>query len=410
MEVDALRPTICRKRKLNGTSDGWPCKHTKGGLGEHKAHIVELSTKPLRFLYINKGRWEAYNDEVSAAIQISFAAQKKSARFIVSGQYYVVDFSHMMQLNLQTGFLRSIAWVDSSGKLVAPARRLEGCSRHWLSLLQTISQRASVVHAEEKSATPQELFEYSRCDTSAGCPQRKDDCQSAQESCNEGFLELGNGVCLLKKDDSDYFFVKEKFISGLGSLSRYTSVMSIHRCVFERTTAQVRLETFRKQMQAVASSRGDANVRYAWHGTSKKGIQGIISHGFGKSGVPKHGAICGSGFYLAPEGNSLRSLINSDMDEQGTQYMLLCKVIMGGTDEIQLEGQQFSPSSEDYDTCVDITERPSQFTWTAHMNTHILPQFIVKFKLSEPWQGEYVYIRFSSSTCFHNKIFIDDCQ
>ncbi|MCO5581398.1 hypothetical protein L7F22_035282, partial [Adiantum nelumboides] len=73
----------------------------------------------------------------------------------------------------------------------------------------------------------------------------------------------------------------------------------------------------------------------------------------------------------------------SDVDEDGEQHIVLCKVIMGRMEQVLPGSQQFHPSNEGFDTGVDDAARPKRYiVWSTHMNTHILPLFIISFKLS----------------------------
>jgi len=72
--------------------------------------------------------------------------------------------------------------------------------------------------------------------------------------------------------------------------------------IYSTVSGQARSQTFRRHVEDVVrkSIDGNANVRYAWHGTSNKGVSGIIIHGFGHPKMPKHGTTYGIGVYLAP--------------------------------------------------------------------------------------------------------------
>lgn len=83
------------------------------------------------------------------------------------------------------------------------------------------------------------------------------------------------------------------------------------------------------------------------------------------------------------------SALYSDVDENGEQYMLLCKVIMGRTEQVHPGSEQFHPSNEEYDTGVDDLGNPRRYiVWSTHMNTHILPHFVISFKLEHSLRGE----------------------
>ncbi|KAH7404231.1 hypothetical protein KP509_15G016800 [Ceratopteris richardii] len=410
MEAVGTVANTPHKRKLEYVVQERPCKQVKPRIEKMCPFSNDDGCEHLRFMYLNKGKWEPYSDEISASIGRCFAANKKLARFSFSGQLYAVSFLHMMQLNLKTAYIRSIAWVDGSGKLVLPAIRIEGRSRHWLSVLNRKPRRASSHYLKGDSVSSQQRASGCRkSDTETSSSECSDRPSSA---CSDVILELGNRIADVDSEDQEYSMIMEKFISGLGPLMKHTSVIGLHRCLFEGASAQARLKIFQGQEQAVQASRGDANVCFAWYGTSRKGISGIISHGFGRSGIPSHATTYGSGIYLTPEGNTFLSAVYSEADERETQFMLLCKVIRGRSEKVSAGSQQFAPTSEEYDTGVDNVQQPSQYiVWSTHMNTHILPHFIVTYKLSAAGQSvlrakrmQLLSSVFCCSSCIHHSL------
>eukprot|EP00250_Pteridium_aquilinum_P014130 c21800_g2_i1 orf=1-1143(-) len=377
---NVIDPDANHKRKLEGigllSDDKRACKRAKLEpelsasqncvtfwhkwlLVHQDAFNLERSGTPVRFMYFNKGQWEDYRSDVMATISICFAACKSSTKFSVDGKMYMVDFVRMVQLNSQSGYVRSVAWIDDRGNCFTPSRCIEGSCDKVLSDLQQTSE-----HGAQLSAG------CGKCETVWNGLEGKDVSTAAAPSLHD-FAHLGSRLTALADDDEGYSFVKNKFLSGLGLLAKHTLVTAVYRCSFEGTSGQLRLQTFQRQEQAVGEARGDANVRYAWHGTSKKGVSGIILHGFGQPRVPKHGAVYGVGVYLAPEEQSHVSASYSDIDENGAHHMLLCRVIMGRMECINGGSEQFYPSCEDYDTGVDNLKSPKRhIIWSTHMNTH----------------------------------------
>ncbi len=85
---------------------------------------------------------------------------------------------------------------------------------------------------------------------------------------------------------------------------------------------------------------------------------------------------------------SVYSAMYADSDENGEQHMLMCQVILGAA-ELVLQGfDQFCQSGEHFDTGADDLFAPKQLiVWSTHMNTHILPLYVVRFKLSPKWHS-----------------------
>lgn len=97
----------------------------------------------------------------------------------------------------------------------------------------------------------------------------------------------------------------------------------------------------------------------------------------------------------------LYSVPFSDLDINGEQYAVLCRVILGNVEEVPLGSHQFHPSCENFDSGInDITNPKHYIIWSTHMNTHILPEYVVSFKAPHQSHGivELCFL-ISSHTC-----------
>jgi hypothetical protein len=116
-------------------------------------------------------------------------------------------------------------------------------------------------------------------------------------------------------------------------------------------------------------------------------VSGIILHGFGQRRTPTNGSAYGVGVYLAPENHADVSAVYADDDKNGEQHILLCRVILGAAELVLQGSDQFHPSSEHFDTGADDLFAPKRLiVWSTHMNTHILPLYVVSFKLAPRWR------------------------
>lgn len=212
------------------------------------------------------------------------------------------------------------------------------------------------------------------------------------------FPLLGDKIVKLDQADHDFTTVQNRFFTGLGMLASYTTIKGIYKNCYRSTSGLSRLQAFKKQEEITKIARGDANIKYAWHSTSKQGVSVIVLHGFGQPRTPKNGAMYGVGVYLAPEDYSHVSAVYSDVDENGEQHIVLCRVIMGNIEQVEQGSQQFHPINEHFDTGVDDICNPKRFVvWTTHMNTHILPEYIISFKLAPPWNDIIAALRVKST-------------
>ncbi|KAF8378284.1 hypothetical protein HHK36_029623 [Tetracentron sinense] len=209
------------------------------------------------------------------------------------------------------------------------------------------------------------------------------DCESGTSSVNpEQFgLFSGNGTRRVEEGSSEYNIIKKKIVSGVESLGEHTTVVAIHRNSYSSVMGQARLQSFRIFSEAVTTKcNGNANIKDAWYGDSEDGILKIVSHGFGQCGKPQSSELYGLGIYLSPMDSCIDSMKSSIVDKNGLSHLLLCRVILGNMEVIHPGSEQFQPSSELFDSGVDNLLAPRKYIiWTTHMNTHILPEYIISF-------------------------------
>lgn len=75
------------------------------------------------------------------------------------------------------------------------------------------------------------------------------------------------------------------------------------------------------------------------------------------------------------------SALASEVDEDGLRHILLCRVILGNMEVVCPGSKQYHPSSQQFDSGVDNLVAPRRYTvWSAYMNSHIFPSFIISFK------------------------------
>lgn len=76
------------------------------------------------------------------------------------------------------------------------------------------------------------------------------------------------------------------------------------------------------------------------------------------------------------------SVKSSRVDEEGIRYLILCRVILGKLEIVHPGSEQCHPSTEEYDSGVDSLSSPKKYiVWCTRMNTHVLPECIVSFKV-----------------------------
>eukprot|EP00249_Psilotum_nudum_P022793 c28644_g2_i2 orf=369-2309(+) len=400
---------------------GWPTNNLPVDVSNFRKSGV-----PSRFMYYDEAEWKDFSKDATSVLCEHFRDGKNFAELSIDGKNYLVNFLLMMQWNQQTGCLRSIAWIDENGKCFFPSTLFEGNASQLLAKQGGTDHQ---LHLKSDNGThicrTFEFLDATRKTEDGACLDGLlGDCNRLQKAntglqsisgislhlkverethannvaaarrVSQDFPLLEDKLIELEQGDQEHALVANKFLAGLGMLVTYTSVVGIYRENHSSMTGQARLQAFQKQEEFKRKMRGDANVRYAWHGTSKQGVSGIVLHGFGQPKMPKNGTVYGVGVYLAPEDYSHVSAVYSDVDENGEQHVVLCRVIMGNMEQVQPGSEQFHPSSEEYDTGVDNLLNPKRYIiWSTHMNTHILPQYIVSFKISPRWHDVMAALR-----------------
>lgn len=383
---------------------------------------------PARFMYLCKGEWVDFPWETVCFLKQGFQNGKTAIEIAMRGSSssYLVDFLRMSRIDLSDGFHTWIAWIDIHGKCFFPRVFCQGNPSFDIKIclgkpLQTgecegitsnKNEKPTLVKSESEGTLEQGYMSESESTLEQGSSDsvpgedHSQPCDEAQfpecgtfgvsysGASTSASLELESGsffgskksnnlMIKLEDGDKEFVAVRDRFLGGLRTLAALTTIVGIYRIV----SGQARSQTFRRHAEDVArkSACGNANMRYAWHGTSNKAISGIILYGFGHPKTPKHGAAYGIGVYLAPENCAYISAAYSDVDENGEQHMVLCRVIMGNIEQVKHGSQQFHPSSEQFDTGIDDLKSPKRYiVWSTHMNTHILPEYVVSFRVPPP--------------------------
>ncbi|KHN34314.1 Putative inactive poly [ADP-ribose] polymerase SRO5 [Glycine soja] len=112
----------------------------------------------------------------------------------------------------------------------------------------------------------------------------------------------------------------------------------------------------------------------------KEEINDIIQHGFGHA----HS----NGLRLSPQDSPLESVKSSVVDKDGLRHLLLCRVILGKTEVVPRGSYQCRSSSQEFDSGVDDLSNPKEYViWCNQINTHVLPEYVLSFRLPSPLKG-----------------------
>ncbi|EOA35496.1 hypothetical protein CARUB_v10020702mg [Capsella rubella] len=196
----------------------------------------------------------------------------------------------------------------------------------------------------------------------------------------------GDSTILLSEDSFENDLIKNCFLSGMGSFSGETTIVSVRKNSTERRiTTKAKFAAFKVFTEALTrKNEGVANVKYGWYSGSKEEIDRIVTYGFSNREIEKFENDAGShgvGIHLVHHRYSLAAALVGEGDEEGTKHVLLCRVILGKPEQIVAGSKQFQPSSYRFDSGVDNLENPRKYViWSSNMNSHILPTYIVSFK------------------------------
>ncbi|CAA7035054.1 unnamed protein product [Microthlaspi erraticum] len=218
-----------------------------------------------------------------------------------------------------------------------------------------------------------------------------------------------HGLIELLEGDKAYDLIYRNCKSGLGD---QCELISILRNGFRSVGSRAKLKTFQVFQEAVemkhgggGESRSKAKVKYGWCSVAKTELKSILEYGFSD---PRNDGSYGRGLYLSPDNSLLQCLKESstpESSEDGMRFMLLSRVLLGKSEIVPKGSTQSCPSSPEFDTGVDDLASPSKYiVWTTHMNTHVLPEFLVCIKtpsnftrspkrLRSPWMAFPVLIK-----------------
>ncbi|CAH8296172.1 unnamed protein product [Eruca vesicaria subsp. sativa] len=384
-----------KRRKLEGSYDNLSGK----SLVRYYSYFKKTGIAKRVMIY-EKGDWNDLPDHVICAIRNELNEKRATIEFEWCGHHFLLDFLHMHRLDLETGEKTPLAWIDIGGKCFFPEiyendERNDNCNHN-----------NSMEYS--KQYAPHEIRLRLEIDVNAGEPRLNlEECSDesgdnmdddpAEDSCSrrveaavskwdETDAIAVSGIKPAGAEGLEKDAVKKMFAVGTASLG-HVAVLDVGR--FSSEIAQARLELFQKQVEITKKHRGDANVRYAWLPAKREVLSGIMMQGLGVGGAFIRKSIYGVGIHLTAADCPYFSARYCDIDENGVRYMLLCRVIMGNMELLRGYKAQFFSGGEEYDNGVDDVENPKNYiVWNINMNTHIYPEYVVRFKLSVPHNAE----------------------
>ncbi|XP_044466151.1 inactive poly [ADP-ribose] polymerase RCD1-like isoform X2 [Mangifera indica] len=411
-----------KRRKLDGCKNKvFSGCHFKKPLLRYYSNYKK-SGIPQRLMYYENGDWTDFPQDLIAFVKKDFQAKKGAVEVEQDGHLFLLDFLHMLQLDLKTGTQQPIAWIDEAGACFFPEIYTNDdelydfcqneCGKDHESMfrdsygpheikLQLEIDIAGVEQAKlkecsgESNAVVKHLEIGQKSSGNQYVVEVEDSCNPKTDAKLDEAIEenqhmktnlVTRNELVDEKLDSDA--VREFFLKGMRQFDG-VDILEIQCCASPMMSA--RFELFQKQVEITKKYRGDPNVRYAWLATSKVALPMIMAYGLGLCGAYTTESTYGIGVHLAAASYPDTSANYCDVDENGVQHMVFCRVIMGNMEHLCPGTKRFHPSTEDFDSGVDDLQNPRHFVvWNMNVHTHVYPEFVVSFKIASNGEGNMV--------------------
>ncbi|KAK9928044.1 hypothetical protein M0R45_025200 [Rubus argutus] len=376
---------------------------------------------PQRFLFYESGEWIDYPQEIVDFVRQHFLLKNAAIEVDFNGCRLLLDILYMIQLELKTGLVKQIAWIDEAGCCFFP--EIHSCCLGKEKYCHSELQSDSPVVLNEPNV-PQEITlkleigitglsssNTDECVEESNSPAKRtkfeqnplgnqddmkvnDYCDQVSDAkmqeVNRETLRFDENIMteppvLFETLDSNS--VRDMFEKGIG-LSLSACILEIKHC--SSHLMQARVELFQKQVEITKEYRGNPKVQYGWMAVTKDALSNIMLYGLGH-GRPSIKSSYGIGVHLTSVNYAHISANYCDDDENGVRYIMLCRIIMGNVEMVNPGSGQCHPSSIQFDSGVDDLQNPRHLiVWSMNMNTHVFPEYVVSFKISSKAEGAMV--------------------
>ncbi|EPS73692.1 hypothetical protein M569_01065, partial [Genlisea aurea] len=354
--------------------------------------------------------WNDFPENVVAFVNQGILAKNPAIEVQVSAGRILLDFLHMVYLNMDSGLLQPIAWIDVGGNCFFPevvgdsdktpfeSQHMEGydlmgtafegrndINLHLEIQVHTFNDECSgesVAISESVKACENAIKNYDDkvSDSSAEALSVRDAIRfTLNEKMGENMnLEVGVNWSLNSDAVTDMFYKAIKPDAA--------KIVQVRAC--EGVFVESHLKLFKKQVKLTKKYRGDANLSFAWFPCPKGTVSTILKFGIENYKQHRPDILNGAGIHLMPANGNQFSINNIDVDENGTRHVVLCRVIMGNMEVVPCGSEQSHPSGENFDSGVDKLQNPSCYVvWSMNINSHIHPDCIVSFKVAPEAEG-----------------------
>ncbi|KAL5551059.1 hypothetical protein UlMin_001235 [Ulmus minor] len=371
---------------------------------------------PQLLMYYQNEEWTNFSRDLVDLIREDLQVKKAAVDVELNGVHYLLDFLCMLRVDLKTGIQQPIAWIDDAGKCFFPEIYADDYNEPYVNCVHGSGINSEPLFAK----TSQDIKLHLEIQINGGNESVSEECnersnalikkihispKAARNHNVDEDVDSHNRELTLRVDEAvdearklsvseyvnenlDCDTVQMIFLTGMNSFDS-PDILNIDRC--SSTLLQTRLELFLKQIELTTKYRGNANVQYAWLHSSKGEISTITMYGLGHCGTSAIKSTYGVGVHLSPASCPYTSSSYCGVDENGVRHMIFCRVIMGNAEVVFPGSKQFHPSNDEFDSGVDDLQNPRQYiVWSANMNTHIYPEFVVSFKFSSRNKGHVI--------------------
>lgn len=344
---------------------------------------------PSRFMFYSDSSWVDFPTQVLEILRTGFSDRKPVMELQIGGSKYLFDLYRMLQIDLETGRQRSVAWIDENGKCFFPKVFIGEESVNTSRTSCSPKIEIEITIGGKSGKRKREAMEENEVNSSNEHVEVKAS-KIPRVVANDSETSVWPKAKALNEGDSLYSLVSNFFLPSMKKVDPSFSISAIHQCTRTGPLEKARLDVFLKQNEITTAARGVSNMVYAWYGASAKTLAGILAHGFGEPvQIPSSDTTHGIGVYLSPLGLPYLSSKLLEADDNGVKHMVLCRVILGKIEKVEAGSQQSHPSSTEFDTGVDDPTFPTRYiVWCSNMNRHILPEYIVSFKSTNCLPGK----------------------
>ncbi|CAK8568917.1 unnamed protein product [Lathyrus sativus] len=301
--------------------------------------------------------WDDFKGEVLESLRNGFASGKTIVPLKIEGLKYAFDFLRMLQVHVRTKSHRSIAWFDENGKPFFPGKFID-CD---------FSKIAKTNDAD-------------RINT------KKLDSDNDDEVVIVGVKHASKfpNTRLLSKTENTYLYINNLFMDNIGNIDPNASIISIHDLHILSPIARARWSVFEKQMEITEAARGKANVVYGWYAASEEKVVSIFSNGFKLiRNYPEVRPSIGAGIFLADLKSPQYSGMQHQVEKDEEKYLVLCRIVLGRMERVDLETHQTQISNKGYDSGCDDPKNPHWYVvWGNDINKRVLPVCVITCKTS----------------------------